>query len=234
MTDHLYFLHALLRSFDSPEHAEVLYQAFGVIQRLGRRPGYEQGLAQFNAFMKEVARQVSLDEPGFLDEIAVVLDMAVVGLATDAFEGDDVAKELLFNLIAARPAWREKYERIRADLERADEGQAPVELAVFRDEVRIQSLSFNRAGVTRTVANVIPGRYALKMPTGRVIWEEYLGNEDLEWTTAFPGRALDLAAAETEIPEGAPTREFRLLDGEITLRVFPGLDAGVMKVTINE
>lgn len=233
MSNNLYFVHILVRAFGAPDRPKTLQVAFETIRLMGKRPGYEQGLSQFNAFTEEVARQVSVQGENLPDEVTAIVDTALIGLATDTFGGDEVDKEALLTLIYSRPAWRQKYEAVRADLEREGIPQEPLQLVVIRDEVEIQTLSFPGAVGTRTLTGVFPGRYTLKMPTGRVIWEEQLAKKDLEWAAAFPGRALGLAAADSEVPEGAPSREDRLLDGEVVVLVFPGLEAGVMKITVN-
>ena len=233
MSNDLYFISRFIRAFDAQDRAKALQDGFRAIRRMGERPAYEDGFSQYNAFMEEVARQASLKGRDVPDDAAVAVDAVIIGLATDTFEGDEADKEALLSLISSRPDWRDKYEAVRADLEREDIPPAPLQIVVTRDEVETQSLSFARAVATRTLTGVLPGRYTLKLSTGRVIWEEVLKKEDLEWAVAFPGRALDLAAADPETPEGTPTREIRLLGGEVVVLVFPGLEAGVMKITVN-
>lgn len=81
------------------------------------------------------------------------------------------------------------------------------------------------------LAGVRPGFYQVRLSTGRVLWEEVLTDEDLLWSRAFPGQALKLAA-DTGADRVWASREFRLLDGEVVVRVCPGLEAGHVEIRI--
>ncbi len=63
------------------------------------------------------------------------------------------------------------------------------------------------------------------LDTGWVIWQGELTERDLIWMAAFPDVPLDLAA-DTDETSARTTREESLLDGELILRVIPGLESG--------
>ena len=82
------------------------------------------------------------------------------------------------------------------------------------------------------INGVTPGAYCLRLETGRVIWQEDLGDQDLLWTKAFPGQPLRAAADDggAHIPA---THRFSVLEGEIMLQVFAGLESGSIEITLN-
>ena len=233
MNDPLFFIRIVVNAYDAPDRPKALQGAFETIQRLGPQPGYEQALAQCRAFLEEVVRQVPMRSQGEQSKDDGMIDQIIIGLATATFEGTDTEKEALTTLITSRPEWREKYECIRTDLQYAPDVPWAVEIIVACDEADLPMLSFARGGATHTIAHVLPGRYSMRLSTGRVLWAGELRKEDVEWTAAFPGRALDLAAADARTLAGPPTREMRLLDGEVVVRIFPGLEAGAMVITVN-
>ena len=88
------------------------------------------------------------------------------------------------------------------------------------------------AGLSRGFArldNINPGFHSLSLDTGRVLWEGELTESHLLWAVAFPGEPLPMAA-DTGEAGNQPTLEEDLLDGEVVLRVFPGLEGGSMEI----
>jgi len=88
------------------------------------------------------------------------------------------------------------------------------------------------AGLSRGFArldNINPGFHSLSLDTGHVLWEGELTESHLLWAVAFPGEPLPMAA-DTGEAGNQPTLEEDLLDGEVVLRVFPGLEGGSMEI----
>ena len=81
-----------------------------------------------------------------------------------------------------------------------------------------------------TIGDIVPGHYRLKLSnTGWLLWTRTLNKTELLWSEAYPGRPLALAA-DTGVPSQEPTREVILLDGEIILRTYPGLELGWLEI----
>lgn len=76
-----------------------------------------------------------------------------------------------------------------------------------------------------SIAGISPGTYTVKLWTGRVLWEGELSEADLLWAVAFPRRPLALAA-DTAPADRLRSRRELLLNGELCLSVFPGVEAG--------
>lgn len=114
-------------------------------------------------------------------------------------------------------------------------GRIASEYAEFIIERAGRSVGHIRLETQRSsgsVSRIEPGTYSVTLSTGWGIWEAALTERDLIWSAAFPGRALD-AAADTGNVGAAATREIPLLDGELTLRVFPGIDSGRIEIEAN-
>ena len=83
-----------------------------------------------------------------------------------------------------------------------------------------------------SVRGLEPGNYLLRLETGQVLWQGELSIADLYWRHAFPEDTLPLAA-ETDKAIVRSSREFDLLDGELTIRILPGRTSGRMDIIFN-
>ena len=83
-----------------------------------------------------------------------------------------------------------------------------------------------------SLVRITPGRYSLHLETGRLLWTGSLRSTELLWEEAYPGEPLQLAADTAEDGRQA-TRELVLLDGEVVLRVLPGLESGCLEIIVN-
>ena len=106
-----------------------------------------------------------------------------------------------------------------------------VEVIVERNDVVVASSSFEQAVGAHVVNGIEPGDYRLKLDTGRLLWAGHLSEKDLVWSMAYPGEGLSVAADTEETPRRS-TREFDLLDGTLTLRVYPGVETGSLQIEL--
>lgn len=105
-------------------------------------------------------------------------------------------------------------------------------LVVEREGNMFATIRIDPSGGTGRLSGIMPGRYTICLSTGRLLWEGELGEADLVWAKAFPGRPLALAA-DTRGAQQMPSRK-ESLDGGLTLLVFPGVEAGELSVVIDE
>ena len=80
-----------------------------------------------------------------------------------------------------------------------------------------------------SIGNITPGEYRLKLSTGWVIWHGEIKAEDVLYAKAYPDRPLELAA-DTGDKQLEPSREIRLLDDELILRMYPGPESGHIEI----
>jgi hypothetical protein len=107
------------------------------------------------------------------------------------------------------------------------------EIIVERNEKVIGSTPCESLPFTKEIRGLKPGHYVVKMDTGRVLWQGDLNEQDLIWADAFQREALDLAADTGAITEKA-TREITLLNGELTIQVFPETEGGRLEIKIKD
>jgi len=228
MDNYLYFIPLLARALQQADSGPALKQAFAEIERLGRQPEYEQGYRQFRRFMVTGARSRPSGE-GDVPDLGFI-HWLISELATGTLDGDQGARRAALELIRSQPKWQEEYEQLCCDLDRP---ARPTDVLVTREDEPIGTITFEDPAGAGSVGNIVPGRYSLALDTGRVIWEGPLSKRDLLWAHAYPDHPLELAAdtGETSCP---PTREFSLLDGELTLRVYAGVEGGRLELEVRK
>ena len=231
MDNNLHFIPLVLDALDAADPAKALEKAFQTILRLGKLPGYENGFAQFEQFMAEVARHAATAPSPVTD--AQVMEDIILALATGITAETDEEQRALESFILTQPAWRELYEHIRSDLEAVPERPGTLELVVTRNQIEVGVVPFPRSGESLRLKPITPGFYTIGLSTGRVLWKGEIIAEDTAWNQAFPERAMRLAA-DTEGAPGKSTRTISLLGGTLIARVYPGMETGVLEFMIGD
>jgi hypothetical protein len=62
-----------------------------------------------------------------------------------------------------------------------------------------------------------------------MLWEGDLSRQELLWAFAYPEKDLPMAA-ETELSQREPTKTLSLLNGELIIEVFAGLETGEIRL----
>jgi len=231
MANELYFLPIIIRALEGPNPKAGLLKAFQTIEHLGREPANKQGYAQFLLFMREIGQQVSQNDEDLQSRLAKAMDSTIIELASDTFRGASDEKEAALAMIHLRTDWRERYETLRAELTEAAENVIPIAIIVEHNGRVLEAFPIADLPALTLIRRLAPGQYTIKLSTGRVLWEGMLLERHLQWNKAYPGRALDLAA-DSGAAKAAATLELALLEGEITVRVFPGLETGGMEISV--
>jgi len=221
MNRNVYFVPILARALRGPDRGESLEKAFTAIERLGQETGYEEGYRNFCRFMAEVSMHRRLLEEHDLRMAALEL---IAGTPSEAKRW-----ETLLSKLAEETAWLEaEYDaltRVCGPRSRV------LNLQLLRDDRQIAELTFEMMCGRQLVDNICPGHYALRMDMGLVLWEGMLTNADLIWTEAFGGKELTLAAEAGEVRR-RPSREVKLRDARLILRLFPGIESGSLEIEL--
>ena len=225
MADDLYFIPILARALRQPATRSALRDAFIEIERLGRRPGYELGLAQFHDFMEQVrdAHQ-RIDRLNRLDEQERAIEAAF-----RTTPGDVGERGLQLERIPSAEA-RALYEEVCAEIDDLEAAAMALFIRLESHGREVGTVTLSDDNLTACFCNVVPGDYELLLDTGRVLWEGTLTAADCIWTEAFPGEPFALAA-DTGHVRRRTSREVPLLGGELTLRVLPGIEAARLELT---
>jgi len=229
MSNDLYFIPIIAKALQQKDTEVSLGRAFDQIKSLGQKQDYQRGYQQFQRFMDTVNSHVKKNESDLLEVHTVRALMTE--LATGTFEGSDEEKQMALRIIQSRPQWQAEYDRLIAEIEQLHQAPEGIGISIFRENELVKSLTFKEIPDSKTIDNIIPGGYNIALATGRTIWQGQLTEQDLVWTEAFPDKALRLSA-DTGEPEGEPTQEFSIFDGEIILRVFAGLETGRVEITM--
>ena len=223
MTNDLYFLPLIAQACHRRQPKRALEAAFRKIEEMGGRPEYRRGYGQFLRFMDRV-RTCRLET----DAASVAEDLAHE-IASEAFGGNESERLAALDLLASRKAWQTLYEQILSAEEEMRESIPLPQLHLEREGKRIETVPLGPAAAHVFIRSVLPGHYALKLDTGRIVWEANLTDRELTWAMAFPQKPMKLAA-DTEQETPPATVEASLLDGDILLRVHPGIENGRIEI----
>lgn len=228
----LYFIPLLARAIESGDQTQAMKGAFDEIKRVGNQPGYEEGFHQFQEFIKSAILPSGEEPNEKIRSIRNAIYRIIYDLVTDTFEGDENLKDTFTSAIKRNPQWNVEYERIRIEVQSFLAPDSPIEMEILRENQVIESVRLTAE--TITVSPIFPGRYTVRFSNGRILWEGNFTAEDLIWTYAYPDQDISMAA-ETEDSRQEPVKTISLLDGEIILRIFAGLESGriVLKVERN-
>jgi uncharacterized protein YaaR (DUF327 family) len=232
MSNELYFISIIAKALQEKDTEQSLKQAFKQIKSLGTRPGYEQGFEQFQRFMDTVNEHVETGVPDsqFRDELAKEL---IVELATDTFEGSSKDKKKALDIIRSNPRWQEEYDKLVNEIEELSQVPEAVEIVISRDNEPFKSVTFDDVPGSKTIERITAGLYKISFASGQTIWEGKLGEQDLVWARAYPGRPFDLAA-DTTGRQPKPVKQISLFDGDIIISIYPSIESGSMNITINK
>jgi hypothetical protein len=223
----LYFIPIIARALASDNPRKAMEEAFEEIRALGNQPEYGEGFRQFVEFVKTTLK-ASGEESGRGVQIArEAIYRLIYELATDTFEGEQAEREALINAMRGIPEWNAEYERIQSEARAFLAPEIPIKIEVVREGELISS--FISSIDTHSIGSIRPGRYTVQFSNGRILWYGVLTKEDLIWSFAFPERDLPMAA-ETDLEQREPSRVISLLNGELVVEVFAGLESGEMRL----
>ena len=229
MSNNLYFLPIITKALEQQDSKDALKKAFESIKRLGRKEEYREGYTQFESFMDSAIQQKNLSQEQLELLGPEIIREIIIDLASGTFRGDEDEMKSALEMIRSNKRWQEAYEKTVEELQSTLDIEMPIEFMVERESNHLGTISLNEIPDSGSISNIEPGNYIIKLDTGRVLWEGKLSGKDVLWTEAFPGRALDLAA-DTGGMERVPSREIRLLEGELIIRIFPGMEAGRIEI----
>ena len=231
MHENLYFIPLIAQALQDEDPASALVRVFDKVVALGRQPSHERGYAQFRRFMDAVVRHAETNQPSEYDLPPEVAEVLAGELAGDEADGDAEQLQDAIASILSHPQWHRVYEQVSAEIRSIADRPQPICVCIEKDGIAIAQVLFDRAGQFTEVTNIIAGQYEIQLDTGRMLWSGPLTEQDLEWSNAHPGRPLK-AAADTAASQDKPTRRISLLDGALTLCVYPGPESGLLQIEL--
>lgn len=156
----------------------------------------------------------------------------IESMGRDPQYSDGYQQFLRFMAVAGEEQWQQKPQQLWTELCKAFDRSSSVQILVERDRVLVAACSFELLSGVQSVGDITQGAYQISLDTGRVLWQGHLTAQDLLWAKAFPGEPLRMAA-DTDQVKQRPVREISLLEGALTLRIYPGVEAGSLEIELN-
>ncbi len=225
--NNLYFIPILANAFDRPDRTEAFKNALSEIIRLGESAEYKKGFEQFEQFIASGVQSLSEDSEDFARLRDMVLQSLLTMLATDTFDGPEEVRKSLIKRIQANPDLANRYQELLEEL--SPENEPPLEVELYKNDQLLSAQPLPSEQQSVYFDQIDPGNYSIRLSNGRVLWEGNVEAEDVIWKSAYPEKEYPMAAA-TEKDESNRTKSFKLLDGEITLNLYAGLETGGLEL----
>lgn len=134
--------------------------------------------------------------------------------------------------ITANPELKTRYEKIVQNINISEE-KPPIALELERDNEIIHAMEFTDDERKHRISGIVPGLYRVSLLNGRVLWESTITSQDALWEEAFPGKNYTMAADTGDVEQNA-SRSEELLNGEVHLTLLPGLESGILVITVKQ
>ena len=228
MTDNnnLYFVPIIAQALESDDPTRAMDEAFREIRLLGEQPDYEVGFRQFQEFIKSALKPSGKNSEEKIHWLRDAVYRLIYSLATNTFAGDEKQRDAIIRALSNIPQWNTEYKRIKEEAQVFLAPEIPIEIEVLRKDKILGSVPMS--SVPGSISPVPPGSYTFRFSNGRVLWEGDITKEDLMWAFAYPEKDLPMAA-ETRPIQRKPTRSFSLLNGELIVHIFAGLETGKLR-----
>ena len=230
MDNEMYFIALITEAFKQDNRETALAAALEKIKTLGSRPEYAEGYEQFQVFMSLVNNHIKKNGHKALSDN--IIRAMMVELATDTFDGDDQQKKNILEIIQSNPEWQNEYRALSTQIQQLQKPFDKLEISVLRDDQSVGTVSLTEQDNIQAVGHLIPGFYKLMLSTGRLLWEGALDEQDLLWAKAHAGQPFKMAADSGQT-KAKPAKTIPILQGEILLNIFAGVETGSLEIKLN-
>ena len=223
MNDDLFFIPILAEAVKEPDPTTALERAFETIRKMAATPHYSNGCRQWRRFIEAATAGVGESERLAVGEAAIW--MAIGRLCGEGAETGVVSAG---SRRGQRPARTSADLSIMGKLRGVGRRRGSPLLMIQCDGRLVASRCLDPVGHA-SISGVRPGSYMLTLDTGRLLWSGDITDADLIWDCAFPGRPLVMAADSTP-SSVTTTRTIPVAVGAVALVVFPGVEAGSLRL----
>jgi len=219
----LYFIPIIAKAFDSPRPDESVRDAIDEISNLGKLNEYKYGYELFKKFVEEVIHSQAINKEN-KDKVFDNIITRILSADTDLSE----EKRNILSLFKNGGMLNERYEKLYEKFFKP----IPLEIELYKDGNKLSSKTIEKDSAEMVFKEIEPGHYSISLSNGRLLWESEITKSEIIWNDAFPGVSYPLAADSGE-EKIQPTRSEELVVGEITLSIFPGLEAGFIVLKLS-
>lgn len=217
MNKDLFFVPIIAKAVAQADRKASLRQAFNEIAELGQKPEYAQGLKQFRQFMEAAAAHAQ-------EWATTCVRSEIADLVTRSADTEQPRWDLA-DLLEENDEWRQEREAASGEVDLVVRSPGIALALVKNDGATVGTVRLTENLASGSIVNVLPGSYVLVLDTGWTLWEGTLTGRDLLWIEAFPRQPLKLAADTCEAASEC-TKQIDLLDGELRLSIYPGIESG--------
>jgi len=229
MDNEMYFIKWITEAFKQENRETALAAALEKIKTLGSRPEYAEGYQQFQVFMSLVNNHIKKNGHKALSEN--IIRALMIELATDTFDGDDQQKKNMLDIIQSNPDWQNEYQTLSTQIQQLQKPFESLKISVLRNDQSVGTVSLTQQDNIQTVGHLIPGFYKLMLSTGRLLWEGALDEQDLLWAKAHAGQPFKMAADSGQA-KAKPVKTIPILEGELQLNIFAGVETGSLEIKL--
>lgn len=230
--NNLYFLPLIADAFESADPEDAFKRAIKKIVELGEMPDYKQGYYQFEEFMGS-GIDCLVSAPEYSQDLIKTLRQRILEkLASGTFDGPSETKKRILEIINQNEKLKIEYKRLSSILPHIEPEKHHLEIQLFREDKFVSEYQIAKEISKYEFAKIKPGFFSLKLSNGRILWQGELEPQDLFWADAFPDREYSMAA-DTEGITSVVSLEKELLDSELYLSIYPGLESGRIVIKMN-
>ena len=222
MSANLYFINIIAKALQESNAEKALKKAFRKIKLWGSEERYAEGFENFELFMQEAYDRHRITATDYVREL-------MIQRRTDMLEGLAREKESLLDIIDLFPEVKMQFEAICRMAAKENLGGAFPVIEVSSDQGIVIEKTFNTVPGCGSFAGISPGGYRVKLVnTGWIIWEGKLTGRELIW----PKGDNLLVAAKTRDVQIPHSRKEVLLDGDMVLCTYAGIESGSISIEL--
>jgi hypothetical protein len=229
----LYFIRLLQEAFRNPDRKRAIKAAIDEIESKSKLAEYREGYRNFQAFLRAIDKYAS-SEPEIAGSLgAEIIESKMIDILTNIFQGNEKDKQALMKLIKTDSGLLSDYEALKTEISEFLPTETLIMIEILKDDRYYASFAYEPSTKLISVKGITPGSYTIRLSTGVLLWEGQLQEKELIWTKAFPKEKVK-AAAETKAIGQKASHSEPLLNGELTLEIFPGLESGAILLSIRK
>jgi hypothetical protein len=231
MSKDITFIALINEAFKHDEPEKAFVDTLNRIKEMALNPEYRVMYIQFQKFLDEIKRLQCLKQNIGDTELSELFKDLVYHFFSESEDQDPNATEMLTYLRKSNKNLSGIFSKIQEMVLAEDEITNPLTIMLKENGISICEILYDDTNINRRVKFVKPGFYTLQLDNGRVLWEDELSDNDLIWHKAFPEQDLKLAA-DTGINQQYPSKSINLFDGEIIIKIYPGIENGSIYLAI--
>lgn len=213
----LYFIPILMKALEKEEIQSSVESAISETTELGKLEENKTGYEQFEMFLK-----AGINESNSYNYI----DRIFHGIINDYISITEIEKDDLLQKINSNPELKKRYQEIITNFGHAES----IKLEIYKDGKLLKNISLEDD--KSEVSKIEVGEYTISLNNGRVLWVGEITDQDI---MLDPIKNTDYKmAASTEDKVSETTKTIKLMNNELTLFVYAGLEYGKLKFVLNE